>query len=158
MSIWPANIVSWLSDKYTKAGFVYVKAYIHAMDAYLHTCIQIYRWDTGVISVVTTLRKGWSVVRIQKGTRFFSLHHKRPDWLWGSPSSLPHGYNTSFLFFFYRGQIVLGVNLTTYIHLAPRLKDLPVHSHTCLQGVGRGNITLHVAAYMCAYRISCLSH
>jgi hypothetical protein len=51
------------------------------------------------------LRAGRSVVRIQKGTNFFSLLHKRTDWLWGLPRSLPHGYNTVFFLILLRAKL-----------------------------------------------------
>ena len=102
--------------------------------------------------------QGWAVrgAHPERDKIFFSLLHKRPEWLWGPPSSLLHGYNTGF--FFYRRQSFRGVNLITCIHPEPRLKYLYFHSHTCLQGVERDDITLYVARYMCAYSVSCLSN
>ena len=87
-----------------------------------------------MVSIVTILLTGWSVIRIPVGERFFCFP-KCPDWLWGPPSLLFNGYQCSSLG-------LLSMKLTTDILLVLRLECNRTSAPLmCLHNGGSENFT-----------------
>jgi len=126
------------------------------MDAYLHICIQIYKMRYRR-NQCCEYAQGWAVrgAHPERKKIIFSLLHKRPDWLWDPPSYQPHGYKTGF--FLMEAKLSGG----EFDYLQPSSAEvegsIPPLPYMPSRGA-RDNITLYVVAYMCAYRVSCLSN
>jgi hypothetical protein len=108
------------------------------MALYLHLLPHLYRFiaiGSSSISILTGYELE-SRGSIPSRNKIHSFTSQRPDRLWGPSSLLTNGYRG----FFPMGKKGRGVNLTTHLHLLPRLGmvELYFHSHIRLHGIFTG--------------------